>query len=158
MPTVEGPERDSRDERGQVGGIEGVVFGVLVFMIGLLVVVNAWSVIDTKLAASSAAREGTRAFVESTDPLAAAGSARAAAAEVMRGRGRETESMTIDFGSSRLRRCAPVTVTVRYPVRIIAIPVLGRAAGTITVAGKHSEVVDPYRSGLPDTDQCPLGL
>ena len=54
------------DEHGQVGGIEGLVFGVLVFVFGALLVANAWAVVDAKSAASVAAREAARVCVESS--------------------------------------------------------------------------------------------
>ena len=32
-----------KDESGQLGGLEGLAFGVLIFVMGTLVVVNAWA-------------------------------------------------------------------------------------------------------------------
>jgi hypothetical protein len=49
---------------GFAGGLEALVFGVLIFVIGTLLVVNAWAVVDAKFATSSAAREAVRAAVE----------------------------------------------------------------------------------------------
>ncbi len=39
-------------------------------------------------------------------------------------------------------------------VPLVAIPLLGQAGNGITVTARHSEVVDPYRSGLPGTATC----
>jgi hypothetical protein len=36
--------RDRGDDRGQVGGIEVLPFGLLVFVVGTLLVANAWAV------------------------------------------------------------------------------------------------------------------
>ena len=33
------------DDRGQVGGIEALPFGLLVFVVGALLVANAWAVV-----------------------------------------------------------------------------------------------------------------
>ena len=44
-----------RDESGQAG-IEVLPFGILTFVVGALLVANAWAVIDAKIAVSAAAR------------------------------------------------------------------------------------------------------
>lgn len=151
-----------RDERGQVGGIEGLVFGVLVFVFGTLLVANAWGVIDAKLAATSAAREAARTYVEAPadgDPETAA---RRAATEAITAHGRRAERTDVALTVSRTEansegrpaRCARAVAEVRYVVPLIAIPLLGQAGDGITVTARHSEVVDPYRSGLPGTASC----
>ncbi|MBW3613969.1 MAG: hypothetical protein KY439_01485 [Actinobacteria bacterium] len=145
-------------EAGQVGGLEGIVFGVLVFVVGTLVVANAWGVLDAKLAASAAAREGARAFVESQGPTAddALREAQLAASETIAGYGRDPEKMQFSTEEDpQLLRCARVTVRVEYPVPLINLPVLGRHGTGFTARARHSEIVDPFRSGLPDRTQCP---
>jgi membrane protein required for beta-lactamase induction len=77
-----------RDESGQVGGIDGLVFGVLVFVFGTLVVTNAWGVIDAKLATTSAAREAARTYVEAASAGDAGPAAEAAAREAILSHGR----------------------------------------------------------------------
>src|SRR3954447_14686723 len=52
------------DERGQVGGLEALAFGLLIFVIGTLIVANAWAVVDAKFAVESAARQAARNYVE----------------------------------------------------------------------------------------------
>ncbi len=42
--------RRARGDAGQVGGFEAIPFGVLVFVLGALLITNAWAVIDAKLA------------------------------------------------------------------------------------------------------------
>lgn len=151
-----------RDEAGQVGGIEGLVFGVLVFVFGTLVVANAWGVIDAKLAVTSAAREAARTYVETTSETDAYEAALAAsdAALTAHGRDRERAELQIEVdaggagGPGRFARCARAAAEVRYVVPLVAIPLLGQAGNGITVTARHSEVVDPYRSGLPGTATC----
>jgi hypothetical protein len=146
-----------KDDAGQVGGMEAVVFGMLVLVLGMLVVANAWGVVDAKLAASAAAREGVRTFVESTQPTAGAAFAEARlAAEdtiVAHGRSRDRFGMDAPVGLT-LARCARVTFEVTYRVPLVSVPVLGRLGRGFTVTGRHSEVVDPYRSGLADRSSC----
>lgn len=148
------------DEDGQIAGVEGVIFGVLVFVLGTLVIANAWGVVDAKMAASSAAREATRTFVESRQPTTALAlaDARAAARDAIEGYGRTPSRMTFVAEEASLHRCARVTVRIEYPVPLVAIPVLGRYGRGFTARGRYSEIVDPFRSGLADTTECPPGL
>jgi hypothetical protein len=142
--------RRLRGEDGFVGGFEALPFGFLVFVAGSLLLVNAWAVFDCHLAASAAAREAVRAFVESngTDDDARR-AANAAAEEALRGHGKDAARMTIAWDGDALVRCQPVTATVSYRVPTIAVPWLGAFGGSVlTTSARHSEVVDPFRSGL----------
>lgn len=141
-------------EEGQIAGVEAVIFGILVFVFGSLVIANGWAVIDAKMAASAAAREATRAFVEADDEVAGAAAAEQAAGDAIRGHGRDAARMTLANPDGRLRRCERVTMTVSYPVALASVPVLGRLGGVVTVSARHSEIVDPFRSGLVDASQC----
>lgn len=152
---------EARGDAGQVGGMEGLVFGVLVFVAGTLVIANAWAVIDAKLAASAAAREAARAFVESTAPTVdeAMDEARSAAGEAIAGYGRNPDKMRLATEEEpQLLRCARITVRVEYPVPLISIPLLGRHGSGFNAQARHSEIVDPLRAGLPDRAQCPPAL
>ncbi len=134
------------DERGQMGGLEAVIFGVLVFVLGTLGVASAWGVIDAKFAADAAAEAAARTYVEAPagqDPQVAAGQV---AVETWKGYGRPGTAR-VTFSANALDRCAPVTVTVRSTVNLVRLPVLG-GGGHVEVAASHTEVVDPYRSGL----------
>jgi hypothetical protein len=139
-----------RQEHGFVGGFEALPFGFLVFLAGTLVIVNAWAVYDCHLAASAAAREAVRAFVESEGPDGAALEAgEAAAEEALTGHGKSVGRMDMSWTGAHLARCQPVTVTVTYDVPTIAIPMLGAfGGGVIRTSSKHTEIVDPYRRGL----------
>ena len=146
----------NRDDAGQIAGMEGLVFGVLIFVLGLLLVANTWAVIDARVATEAAAREGVRAFVEASgDTDAAAASADRAARDAFAGHGRDPMRMGFDVGDSVLARCARATVRVTYTVPAVAIPVLGHRRPGFTVTAHASEVVDPYRSGLADRGRCP---
>jgi hypothetical protein len=152
--------RCAPDDAGQIAGVEGVIFGVLVFVLGTLVIANAWGVVDAKIAASSAAREATRAFVESPSAERADALARAeeAATETITGLGRAPDRMHLVVESAELARCARVTMRVDYDVPLIIIPLLGRHGSGFTASGRHSEVVDPFRSGPATAGSCPAGL
>jgi hypothetical protein len=142
------------DERGQVAGIEAVILGLLVFFVGTLVISNAWGVLDAKLAASSAAREATRAYVEAASADDALADAEAAARNAMSGHGRQPGRTEIQMLEGSFVRCARVTFQVSHPVPLIRVPFIGSAGTGFTARARHSEVVDPYRAGLPAAAAC----
>lgn len=131
-----------------------MVLGVLVFVAGVLIVANAWGVLDAKLAASSAAREAARAYVEAASGPDAESAAQAAALEAMQGHGRSPARTTVTLVDGSFARCQRVTFEVRYPVPMLTVPFLGSAGTGFTARARHSEVVDPYRSGIPGAAHC----
>jgi len=143
-----------RSEQGQAGGVEALAFGVLVFVVGTLLVGNAWAVIDAKLAVGSAAREGARTYAESgiSDAGAAPPASRAADAAVQ-SLGR-TADVVIQLDDSGYRRCARAVVRVTTSVPVIRLPFIGVRAGHIAVSADHAVLVDPYRSGVPGAARC----
>jgi hypothetical protein len=150
------PARSPRDSRegGFVGGIEGVLFGLLVFVAGALLVGAAWGVIDTKLATEAAAREAVRAYVKAPSEAAAAAAAQQAGADSLAGYGRAPSGARISLVAGGFERCGRVTIEVDYPVRVVSVPFVGRFGSRMMVRSRHSELVDAYRSGLPGTAAC----
>lgn len=153
-----------RDDAGAIAGFEALAFGVLIFVGGTLLIVNAWAVIDAKIAVSAAAREATRAFVE-TPAGASADQARVRATQV----GLDTVAghsvnrvaqvdvqMVGEAPGGGLIRCAQVTSTVTTHVPSVFVPFVGHLGGGVgfTVRASYSEVVDPYRSGLAAGGTC----
>jgi hypothetical protein len=146
-----------RDDSGQVGGIEVLPFGLLTFVVGTLLVANAWGVVDAKLTVTSAAREGVRAYVEATDQTSALAAADEAITQAVAGHGRDPDSTTIEIrhdGDEPFARCTRVTVTVHHRVPAIRLPFIGGYGHAFDVVASQSEVVDPYRSGLPGEATC----
>lgn len=146
--------RPHTDETGQVAGLEGLVFGVLIFVFGTLLVVNAWGVVDAKLAASAAAREAARSYVESDSAADAEAAARRAARETIEGHGRRWDRATVHMAGERFARCARITARIRYEAPLIVVPLVGQHGAGLTVTGQHSELVDPYRGGLGTEGRC----
>lgn len=145
-----------RDDAGQ-GGLEAMVFGVLLFVFGTLLVVNAWSVVDAKLATGSAAREATRAFVEGGDADTASLEAAEAGLAAIESMGRRGDRARIERTTGSFERCSRVTYQAAYTVPLIRIPVIGGLGTGFTVSSRHSEVVDPHRSAVPGAAACPAG-
>ncbi len=151
-----------REESGQ-GGIEALPLGLLVFVVGALLIANAWAVIDAKLAATSAAREATRTYVEapasltSDEAFLAARSAAAAAFAAQRGSSRQLELRLVSGVGRAHERCARVTAEATYRVPAVTVPWVGGFGRGFTVRARHSEIVDPFRSGLSGTATCVTG-
>lgn len=139
------------DEAGAIAGIEGLAFGVLIFVFGTLLFTTAWGVVDAKLATAAAAREASRAFTEASSSSEAGDVARVAAEQTLKGYGRSLTNFQIvgNFG-----RCQPIAIEVQTTVPKIALPAIGGSGGTYVVVARHQEGVDPYRSGLEGPATC----
>ncbi|HEY6531937.1 MAG TPA: hypothetical protein VIY72_06515 [Acidimicrobiales bacterium] len=154
---MRGPTPRLRGDVGQVGGIEVLPFGLLIFVVGSLLVANAWGVVDAKQATTSAAREAVRAYVEAPDEATAIDAAREAAQLSMEGHGRDAARTTVEIRHRDGRpfgRCTRVIVTVHHPVPALRLPWIGGYGHAFDVAASQSEVVDPYRSGLTGAATC----
>jgi hypothetical protein len=149
-----------RAEDGFVAGGEALALGVVVFVVGTLLVLNAWRLVDGKFAVETAAREAARGLVEApvevlVDPVRGHGVADARARATMTAhRGADdTPDATWRFVSTSLRgataRCAPVTATVTVVVDTVRVPLVPVGFGAVTLVGEHTERIEPYRSGLP---------
>lgn len=137
-----------------MGGFEGLLFGLLLFVVGTLFVTHAWAVVDTKAAADAAARQAVRTYVEAPAPSFAASDAARAAAAALAGYGRNPARGDVRLASGTFGRCQRVTIAVSYPAPLLMLPWLGRVGSAESVRATHSELVDPYRSGLPGTSVC----
>ncbi len=140
----------ARGDRGQIAGIEALPFGFLFFVATVLLVANAWAVVDARMAVAAAAREAARALVEAP-PADGLTVAEARARAVLAAYGRDEPDRVripppvVEGGS--VTRCARVTVTVEYEVPALVVPFLGGFGDGITASASHSELVDPYRDG-----------
>lgn len=143
--------RTRHRSRGAVGGFEVLPFGFLMFVSVMLVIANAWAVIDSKFAVDAAAREAARGYVEAPTQGEADAVASRRARETMdaygRGRGDRFRLDSVELEAGAFTRCARVTIEVSYEVPALTVPFIGGFGRGITARSAHSEVVDPYRSG-----------
>jgi hypothetical protein len=67
------------------------------------------------------------------------------------GHGRDPERATVRaVGEVRLSRCERVTFEVEYEVPALTLPFIGGYGGApFRVRSSHSELVNPFRSGVP---------
>jgi hypothetical protein len=138
-----------RSERGVVAGLEGLVFGALILLGGTVLVVNAWSILDTRQALDGAAREYLRAYTEAPDAAAAERSGGQAVRSALGGRGRLLRSVRLQRPDpDRFGPCSEATVTLSATVPSVRIPFVGRF-GTVDVRVVHHELVDAHREVIP---------
>lgn len=143
-----------RGDDGFVGGFEGLLFGMLIFVAGTLLVAYAWGVVATKTATGEAARQAARTYVEAPDQAVAAAEADQAAASALAGYGRDPAQAKVDLVAGGFARCDRITITVSYPAPLFQLPFFGSLGRGLAVTSRHSELVDPYRSGLPGSSAC----
>lgn len=142
-------------DAGQVGGIEAIPFGLLVFVLGGLLLANAWAVVDAKFATDAAARQAARTYVEATGATDPAALAADAARATVAAHGRDPARTSVTVHHRGLVRCARVTVEVTYEVPALTLPLVGGyGRGPFTVRSTHREVVDPYRDGVDGTAEA----
>ncbi len=148
--------RRCRGDRGQVGGIEVLTFGFLIFVAITLFLVNVWGVVDAKLAVTSASREAARAFVEAPTVGDGLAEAEFRAQEALAAYGRDGERATVESPQlpDGFVRCARVTVAVSYEVPALSIPFIGGLGGITTVRSTSTELIDPFRDGLEGEAAC----
>jgi hypothetical protein len=150
------PPRRCRGDSGQVGGIEVLPFGFLFFVAGTLLIANAWAFVDARMAVASAAREAARAYVEAPDEPTATVDALTRARETLAAYGRDGAAAIVHPPEviGGFARCARVRITVEYDVPALVIPFLGGFGDLPPVSASHTELVDPFRSGLTGEARC----
>ena len=131
-------------------------FGFLFFVAGTLLIANAWAFVDARMAVSSAAREAARAYVEAPDESTANRRAVERAHESLAAYGRDGDAATVHLPetSAGFARCARVRVTIEYDVPALVIPFIGGFGELAAVRATHTELVDPFRSGLAGEAAC----
>jgi hypothetical protein len=142
-------------DAGFVGGFAGLLFGLLLFIAGTLLVAYAWGVVDTKNAAVEAARQAVRTYVQAPDAATAYPDAEQAADRALVGYGRNPSDAQIRVVSGAFARCQRVTIEVSYPAPALVLPFIGRVGRGQAVHAQQSELVDAYRTGLAGTASCP---
>ncbi len=148
------PHGAKRSEGGFVGGFEGLLFGTLIFVAGGLLVAGVWATIDTKLALSAAARVAATSYVQAANPAAAATAAAGSADVALEGWGLSASRAQLRTFTGPWARCSRVTITIRYPAPGIELPWIGKLDAAPDVAARASELIGPYRAGIPGTSAC----
>ncbi len=149
--------RARRSERGAVAGLEGVMFGVLVLLAGTVLVVNAWSVLQTRRTLDGAAREYLRAYTQADSPPEALLAANRALDAVLLGEGRRGPDVTVRGPDpTHFGPCASASVTLTATIPAVRMPFVGEMAST-TVEVDHTELVDAHSEMVTGADYDPDG-
>ncbi len=142
------------DELGVVG-FEVLPFLVLVFMVGSLMFAQSWAVLDAKMATTSGARQATRTYVEQSGKSSSNASKRAVQAgeTAITAHSLPGESSITPIGVLSLQRCQRVTFAATQKIPALRLPLRSNPS-PIVVRSQHSEIVDPFRSGLKGQATC----
>lgn len=132
-------------ERGAVGGLDALLLGFLVLFGGAALIVNTWSIVETRTALDAASREYLRAYTEQSDAGAAEAAGLSAARGVLTARGTPLTALRIDPPDpSAFGPCSVAEVTMRVAVAELNAPFID-ALGPSEVRISTSELVDAHR-------------
>ena len=140
------------DERGLVGGAEALAFGALVLLAGALVLVNVWSVVETRAAVDAAAREYLRTYTHAPDREEALAAADRAARATLAARGTPLRGLRIvappaaGFGP-----CGRAEVTLVATVPAARLPFVGAVAAS-EARVTHAELIGAHEEVTPHAD------
>jgi Flp pilus assembly protein TadG len=144
-----------RNESGQAGA-EAVAMAIIFGVFIILLFANIWTVVDTKMRASDAARDIVRQLVESpADKITDANAKAILASQPWKARqlvGQPVAEMLEPTVPAQ--RCSRVAVAVTVHVKAIIFPFAKNWAPGFTVGARHSELVDPFRSDLEGDGLC----
>ena len=132
------------DDSGAVAGAEILLFGALVFVALFLVFAQAWRIYEAEAAATAGARQATRTYVDSDGGSVA--DATNAGLEALVQLGHHHGAITVHAASGFVR-CGVVVAEATVVVPELPLPLVGSLLGH-TAAARHSELIDPLRSGL----------
>ncbi len=149
----------STTERGTVAGLDALLFGTLILVAGTVLIVNLWSVVETRTALDAATREYLRTYTASADGPTAAVRADAAARTVLEQRGTPLRSLQIDPPEvARFGPCEPSRVQLNATVPAVRLPFLDDLGATV-VSVSATELIPPHRELAPgpshDRDATP---
>ena len=132
------------DERGISGALDMTLAVGLVMLPLVMLVASIPAWIETRSMAELAAQEATRTVVLSDDQATGEAAGTASARLIATNHGIDGTTLTISF-TGALEWGEEITATVRVPMPVLAIPLIG----TFTVGdftAQHTERVDDYRS------------
>lgn len=155
LRAIQRANKNRRTELGQAGA-EAVAMAIIFGMFIILLFANIWTVVDTKMRASDAARDIARQLVESpADKITDANAKIILASQPWTARqlvGQPLAEMLQPTVPAV--RCSRVVVAVTVHVKAIIFPFAKNWAPGYTVGSRHSELVDPFRSDLEGDGLC----
>jgi len=126
-------------------GAESLAIGTLVLFVGMVLVINAWAVIDTRSTLEAAAREYLRAYTEADDPAGALRAGDAALSDVLADRTELAQRVRVEApDAARFGPCAPAGVVVSVTVEAIRMPIVS-GFGSHEVTVRAVELIDAHQ-------------
>ena len=87
--------------------------------------------------------------------------ARRSGFEALAAHGREPSRSTVELtglespdGQAGFTRCARATFTASYDVPVLNLPWVGGFGPGLDVTSRHSELIDPFRDGVPGSAEA----
>jgi hypothetical protein len=87
--------------------------------------------------------------------------ARRAGYETLAAHGRDAARSSVELtgleppaDQTGFTRCARATFTARYDVPVLRLPWIGGFGSGLDVTSRHSELIDPYRDGVPGSAEA----
>lgn len=155
MPVTVRTRANERSERGAVAGLEGLLFAVLILVGGMVLIVNAWSVIDSRTALDAAAREFVRTYTNQSDPTSARSQGDRAARSVLAARGSQLANLEIAVDEPNgFGPCSLVSVRISAVVPALKAPFIDMFT-SMKITATASELVDAHREMTADTSYDP---
>jgi hypothetical protein len=132
-------------ERGVAAGLDALLFGTLILLAGAVLIVNLWSVVESRTALDAAAREYLRTYTASADGASASVRGEHAARTVLDQRGTPMRALEITApDTTRFGPCESSTVRLTAVVPAVELPFLARL-GALEVSVTATELVPPHR-------------
>lgn len=135
------------DERGISGALDMTLAVGLIMLPVVMLVASLPAWVETRSMAELAAQEAARTVVLADDQAGGEAAGTAAARLIATNHGIDGSSLTISY-TGVLEWGQEITATVRVPMPVLSIPLIG----TFTVGdftAQHTERVDDYRSFVP---------
>ena len=130
-------------------GGEALAFGTLVLLVGALVLVNVWSVIETRTAVDAAAREYLRTYTRAEDRAAALAAGERATRVTLFARGTPLRDLRISAPTAeQFGPCGRAEVTLTATVPAARLPLLGELSAT-AVRVTHAELIGAHHAMTP---------
>jgi hypothetical protein len=135
----------TRNERGVAGGAEALAFTTLILLAGTLVMVNVWSLVETRVALDAAAREYLRTYTHQDDHHAAVTAGELVARAVLTGRDTPlSELRFVHPDPSTFGPCGMATVAISASVPAARVPFIGTLARS-RVRIEHHDLIGLHR-------------
>lgn len=142
-------------ERGAVAGLDGLMFAIMILLGGLVLIINAWSVIESRMVIDAAAREYVRTYTRGSDSISARIDAEHAARRVIGARRSTFDFLDLVVDSPNgFGPCATVTVSLSTRVPSLRAPFLG-SFGSMAATSRLTGLVDAHRQMVPDATYDP---